>query len=108
MTTLKRGDTKPDLTITLRDGDTPINLTTATAVKVIAKRERVGGGTDPVFNRAATSANSSGVVTMLWQTADTATPGTLLIEVEVTWPGPYTQTFPADGYLRVTITRDLG
>jgi hypothetical protein len=99
---MKRGDTAPALRATLTDDGTPIDLTPAT-VKVIGKRNGVA-----VFSRPATSKNSSGVATMTWQTADTALPGLIAIEFELTWPDSTVQTLPANGYLSVLIDQDLG
>lgn len=83
-----RGDLKPDLVITLMDGDAPIDLSAATSVSVVGVRDGAS-----LFDRAATSATSAGVVTMAWQAADTNTAGAIEIEVEVVWPGGKTQTF---------------
>lgn len=95
-----RGDLKPDLVITCLDGDAVVDLTAASSVFVIGVRD----GT-VLFNRAATSATSLGVVTMLWQTADTTTAGVVEVEVQVTWSGSKPQTFrPPD---MVTIAPDL-
>lgn len=95
-----RGDLKPDLRITCLDGDAPVDLTVATSVKVIGVRDGV-----VLFNRAATTATAAGVVTMLWQTADTAVTGVIEVEVEVTWSGAKPQTFrPPDV---VTVAPDL-
>lgn len=82
-----RGDLKPDLTIDLTDGDTPVDLSTATSVRIIGMR-----GSELAFDRTPTSM-TDGTVTMEWQTADTATTGRILVEVEVTWPGTKPQTF---------------
>lgn len=88
MVTMFRGDLKPDLRIALTDGGTAVDLTTATAVKVIGQLDG-----SPLFSRAADSATADGVVTMSWQSADTATTGQIAVEVEVTWPGSKPQTF---------------
>lgn len=99
---IKRGDTAPALRATLTDNGTPIDLTAA-AVKVIGKRNDVA-----VFNRAATTKTSQGIVTMNWQAGDTALPGLLSIEIELTWPDATVQTLPGSGYLGVLIDPDLG
>lgn len=96
-----RGDLKPDLSITCYDGADPVNLSTASTVKVIGVRDGVA-----LFNRAATSAGADGVVTMEWQAGDTSTVGQIAVEVEVTWPGGKPQTFrPAES---VKVEPDLG
>ena len=103
MITIKRGDTAPDLSVTLTDNGTPVDLSTAVVVEVIAAMN----GTRR-FTRTVTG-SSLGVVVMPWQATDTAIPGMLEIECEVTWPGSTApiQTFPADGVLRVNIEPDL-
>lgn len=84
---LYRNDLKPDLVVTLTDGGTPINLTTATSVRVIGVKS---GAT--LFNRTTTG-TSAGVVTMPWEVGDTDEAGRIYVEVEVTWPGNKPQTF---------------
>ena len=95
-----RGDLKPDLTITCTDDEAPVNLTTATAIRVIGVRN----GT-VVFDRAGTG-TAEGVVTMAWQAEDTATAGHIQVEAEVMWPGNKPQTFRPAGV--VEIVPDLG
>ena len=103
MITMKQHDTIPQLSITCSDNGAVVDLSTATTIKIIASMNNV-----PVFARTVTG-SSVGVVTMNWQPADTAIPGMLELEVEVTWPQPFaTQTFPASGRLRVNIAPDLG
>ncbi|MGI8682027.1 MAG: hypothetical protein ACR2JO_07845 [Mycobacteriales bacterium] len=82
-----RGDLLPDLQITCTDNDAPVDLTTATGIRVIG----VTAG-KVLFDRAVTG-TASGLVTMVWETADTAAPGRVAVEVEVTWPGVRPQTF---------------
>lgn len=101
MITMKRGDTQPPLSITLTDNGAVVDLSTATIIKVKASRNE-----SLLFSRATTG-TTLGVVTMPWQATDTALPGILQIEVEVTWPDGGILTFPADGVLRVNITPDL-
>lgn len=92
---LFRNDLLPALEVTCANYNpvtkvsTPVDLTTATSVKVIGVRD---DGTS-VFSRAATSATALGVVTMNWQSGDTTTVGNIRVEVEVTWPGSKPQTF---------------
>ena len=106
---IKRGDLLPQWRATLYDGEAvagnEVDLSPATAVVLIAKNE---AGTVVINRRAATSYNASGVVTMDWQVADTATAGVLAFEVEVMWPGSKPQTFPVDDYLLTTVYEDLG
>jgi hypothetical protein len=99
---LKQHDTAPTLTITCTDNGTPVDLTAAASVKVIGSLEGL-----VLFSDTATG-DADGVVTRPWVAEDTDTAGTVLVEVEVTWPGGAVQTFPADGYLTVLILPDLG
>lgn len=104
---IKRGDLLPVWKATLYDGDpepgNEVDLSPATAVVVNAVNQ---DGTVVINRREATSTSSSGVVTMNWQPADTADAGTLLFEVEVTWPGGLPQTFPPDGWLVTRVYQD--
>ena len=84
---LYRGDLKPDLVITLTDGDQPVDLSAATSVRIIGMR-----GSTLAFDRTPTS-TEGGVVTMEWLPEDTETTGRITVEVEVTWPGAKPQTF---------------
>ncbi len=106
---IKRGDLLPALTATLTDTPTggvttPVNLTTATSIRVIGRR---AGAVTNLFDRAATG-TSGGVVTMQWQAADTAVAGRIWVELEVTWPGAKPQTFPVRGQLPVDVYDDFG
>lgn len=104
MTTLslKQHDTRPGLMITCTDSGQPVDLTQATSVKVIGSLEGL------VLFSEATTGTAEGVVTRAWTVQDTGTAGTILVEVEATWPGGAVQTFPADDYLRVEVMPDLG
>jgi hypothetical protein len=103
MISIKQHDTVPDLSITLSDNGSVVNLATANTIKIIATLNGV-----LLFNRVVTG-TSLGVVTMAWQAADTATVGVIQLECEVDWPGVSSvQSFPASGYLRVSIEPDLG
>lgn len=100
---LKKGDLKPDLTINCTSGGAVVDLTTASSITVVGRLE---GASSPLFSRAATG-TALGVVTMPWQSGDTATVGRLNIEVIVTWPGTKPQRFPATSYLPVDILPNL-
>jgi hypothetical protein len=93
------GDLKPDLSISLTNHGAPLDLTSAVSIRIIGKRRSDGS---IAFDRSPTTQDKvNGVVTMAWQTADTATADELLIEVEVTWPGTKPQTFHPSGVVRV-------
>src|SRR6478609_5774301 len=98
---IKRNDTAPSLQSTLTDNGAVVNLTTASAIRVIGSRDGV-----VLFDRTVTG-NSSGVVDMPWQSGDTAYLGPIRVEWSVDWPDGKTQTFPASGYETVWVTKDL-
>lgn len=99
---IKRGDLKPDLLITCTDADGVVDLSAATTVEVVCRRD---GEATPLFTRPATGA-ANGLATYVWQAGDTDTVGRLLFEVIVTWPGG-TQRFPAASYLPVDVEENL-
>lgn len=101
---IKRGDLEPDFEVTLLDGGEPVDLTSATEVRIVAVR----AGGQPFFSRPVASRSAQGVVSMSWEEDDTEVVRTLLLEVPVTWPGSRTQTFPVDGPLVVRVVPDLG
>ena len=104
MLRLKRHDTAPDLRATLTDNGTPVDLTTATQIRVIGAHDT---DLNVHFSRIVTG-TAEGVVVMPFQAADTAVPGLLNVEIECTWPNGSVQTFPGNGYLSVLIEDDLG
>lgn len=101
---IKAHDLAPPLRATITDAGVPVDLTPATGIKVIGSQNGA-----VLFSRSATG-TSQGVVVMQWQAGDTATPGLINVEIEVTWPGspPTPQTFPPSGTLTVIVDRDLG
>lgn len=100
---MKKGDLKPSLSITCTSDGAVVDLTTATSITVVARRE---GASTVLFSRAATG-DAQGVVTMAWEAGDTDTEGRINIEVLVTWPGSLPQRFPATSYLSVDIQPNL-
>lgn len=104
MSSMKKGDLKPDLEILCTDDGVPVDLTTATSVQVVCRRE---GATSALFTRTGTG-SAVGIVTYAWQAGDTDTVGRLLFEVKVTWPSSKPQRFPPVSYLAVDITDNLG
>ncbi|QNN52490.1 hypothetical protein [Nocardioides mesophilus] len=101
---IKRGDLLPPWQATLTDAGAPIDLTTASSVKVLFLKP----GDSVATSRAATSADAAGVVKMDWLPGDTDVVGDLVAEVEVTWPGSKPQTFPPGDYLVTRIYQDMG
>lgn len=101
---MKKGDLKPDLSITCTSNNVGVDLTTATSVQIVCRRE---GAASALFTRTATTANASGVATMLWQAGDTDTPGRLLFEVLATFSGSKPERYPPVSYLPVDIVANL-
>jgi hypothetical protein len=100
---LKIGDLLPDLAITCTSDGTAVDLTTATSVQVVCRRQ---GADTVLFTRTATG-DANGLVTYEWQAGDTDTAGRLLFEVLVTWPGASPQRFPAVSFLPVDVVENL-
>lgn len=102
-TTRKRGDTAPPLLITCYDGDTPVDLSTATSARLIITDR---AGTNVVD--AAVTGDAAGQVAYTLPPTAVANVLRLYAEVEVTWPGGTIQTFPASGTLTIDVVADLG
>lgn len=102
--TIKRGDRLPALHLALTGESGPVDLSAATAVRLlVAARSGTIIVDAPLGARPA-----DGALTYPWATEDTTAAGSYRVEVEVTWPGGLKQTFPSDGYGAVRIAPDLG
>lgn len=102
---IKAGDTAPALTVALKDGTNPLNLTAAT---VRFRMRPKTGGALTVDQPAAIVGNPlDGIVKYQWQTGDTAAPGLYEVEWPVTFGNGEKQTFPADGYMEVEVEAAL-
>lgn len=77
-----------------------INLTNATAVKF--KMANLVDANAVIVSAAA------GTVRYDWAANDTRVAGTFNAEFEIEWSDGRKQTVPNDGYLTVSIERDLG
>lgn len=89
------GDLKPDLVVTLSNPDSPVDVSSASSVRMIGRR-----GDHIVFDRPPDDTDIIGdesILTMFWVDGDTDTIGRIQIEVEAIWPGLKPQTFRADG-----------
>lgn len=102
---LKRGDTAPQFRAQLLDDTTPVNLTTATAVRL---RMRNHTGDQTVSASMTVEAGTTGWVHRAWADYELAVEGTYKAEVEVTWADGTIQTFPRNSYVRVIVNADLG
>lgn len=101
---LKQDDTWPAINATLSDANGPINLTTATTVKILLKP--TGGGT--LIQGTCTIVNAAaGTVRYQWVTGDTVAAGTYNGEFEITWADGKIGTVPNEGYFTVEIIADL-
>jgi hypothetical protein len=100
---IKRGDRRPGVTITCKNGSQPANLTLATSLRLIGKL-----GSTKIIDRPVVGNADGTVVIDVWEISDTANPGKLQLEVEVIWADGTPQTFPGDRYLEVDIIPDLG
>jgi hypothetical protein len=87
---MRRGDLKPDLIVDLFDEDLDMDISLSLSTKVIGKKNGA-----VLFNRPGALVGDS-AVKMEWQAADTLTPGTISVEVEIMWPGNKPQTVRAD------------
>lgn len=107
---IKRGDSWPPIDAALSDQNGPINLTTATSVKLLFKTST--GST--TFTRTCTVTNPlTGAVRYAWTTGDAATgptsaPNTFNIEWEITWSDGTITTVPNIGYKSLVVVADLG
>ena len=104
--TMKRNDTGPVITATLKDAaGAAVNLTTATQVKF--KMRAVAPGSLKVDGTATVTNAAGGQVSYAWQAADTDTAGDYYAEWEVTFASGLIETFPNAGYITITIVADL-
>lgn len=94
------GDLKPDLVLTLSASD-PVNAHDALSIRVIGIRGGVIAFDHAIDPASAVVSGGKSVITMEWQVEDTANPGYINGQVEVTWPGNKKQTFPFDESIKV-------
>lgn len=102
---LKQHDLFPPLQATLSDQNGPIDLTTATAVKLLMKTT---DGRISVTGACAIVDAVNGVVRYQWVRGDTDNIGEYNVEFEITWPTALPETVPNDGYNLISIEADLG
>lgn len=89
---LKKGDTNPKIEAVLSDSLGPVDLTGAT----VTIRMSIEGGTDTLLEETATiqSPATDGGVEYQWQTGDTDTIGTHIVEWKVVFADSSISTFP--------------
>jgi hypothetical protein len=101
---MKRGDTWPYLKLVLSDQSGPINLSTATQVRLLLKSRTVVITTGPVTISNAVA----GEITYQWEADDLLIAGDYDGEAEITWASGKVQTVPNDGYFTLHVVQDLG
>ncbi len=105
--TFKQGDRVPALNVTLSDANGPADLTLSTSIRFQMEkkgtRERVIDSTSVTI---VTPPGVDGVVTYQWQLADTDDWGLFRGVFVVTFPAGES-SFPSDGYIEISIQRDL-
>lgn len=103
---IKKDDTAPPITATLRDSQgTPIDLTGCT-VKFHMKA--VPPGTKSLLDKSVSILDGvNGKVRYVWATGDTDTAGPYRAEFEITYPDLTHQTVPSDAYIDVLVVDDL-
>jgi multisubunit Na+/H+ antiporter MnhE subunit len=100
MNTVKQGDTHA-ITLTVKDATgAPVDLTTATAVRVLTRR----GTLSPVITLPHTLGTETG--TIVHQLTGTLEPGTYKLEVEV--ENGVVTTAPTDGFVMLIVNPSLG
>ena len=105
--TFKQGDRIPALNVTLRDANGDVDLTTATSIRF--QMEKKGVRERVIDSTSVTIVNppgTDGIVTYQWQLADTDDWGLFRGLFVVTFPAGES-SFPSDGYIEISIQRDL-
>ena len=102
---IKQGDTLPSLDAVLKDSKgTPVDLTTATAVRFDLRRSE--GGT-LLGGAAALRGGVAGGVRYNWAPADTTIAGIYNGEFVVTFPGGKEETFPSQDSIVVQVVPEV-
>lgn len=102
---MKRGDTAPILVATFKDSAGDAVLISGASVKILVYTL---GGTEVFSASMSVSSEVAGTAEYEWQLTDTATPGTYLVEFEVTFADGSVETFPNTGYEMLVVKGDLG
>lgn len=106
---IKRGEKDPDFQVQLVDHlGVPVPLGAAT-VKFYMRGLWTEPASTPKVNGAvvAVVSASTGIVKYVWDVADTDTVGIYMAEFEVDFGGGSTVSYPVDGKLFVSVTRDV-
>lgn len=108
--TIKQHDLLPDLVVTLLDGTTPVDLTTAESARLLVRNLSGLKVNALMAIMDQTVAENIGKVVYTWTGTDTDTVASYNAEVEIIWPGARPQTFPSaktQKYFKVTVLNDL-
>lgn len=98
---IKEGDTKPILNMTLKDAnDAAVNLDTATTITL--KVQKIGA-TDLIVDVVVSDESATGKISYTFTAAQTATPGHYVAEVLVLWSTGVLERFPTEGQFTVDI-----
>lgn len=101
--TVKQYDTTPPVQATLSDTNGPINLTTASSVKIVMK----GQVSATVINQSCTITDAAnGDVEYVWQTGDTDIADTYVGEFAIHWSDSTVQKVPNTQAANFTIAVD--
>jgi hypothetical protein len=106
VTKYKRGDSAPPFRAQLLDNTTPVDLTSATVVRLLMQRPDGTSFAQPLTVENQTT--NRGWVNRPWGPSDLLLAGSYAVEVEVTWTGGTVQTFPPGGTARIIVAPDLG
>jgi hypothetical protein len=105
---IKAHDRLPALRVQLQNesDESPVDLTNATSAEFIMS---TAAGQVPKINAVTVMEDprTQGIVRYDWAAVDTATPGSFIGEIEVTWTGGKKQTFPTSSYFTIAINADL-
>lgn len=112
--TLKQHDTRPVYIAALvtdpeDPSPMPIDLTDATSVKILMRRQGSTDDDGPSVDAAMTVEDAvGGIVSYAWDAADTSATGIFDVEFEITWSDGGIETIPNESYKTVEIKDDLG
>lgn len=110
MSSMTRGDLKPDLEITISDGDGVADFSGLDVgdCTVICEINGVVVVEDPPTSVTPAQDGQSAVVVRQWVAGETDEVGRMWCVVEVDWGTDKPQTFPQDSALRLDIGRASG
>lgn len=108
--TMTRGDTQPDLAVTISDtrASADFSVLVASDCRIQVERDGILIVDSPATAITIAADNKSAIVSRPWGVGETDIAGRLWVQVEVNWPGAKPQTFPDDGPLRLDIGRAPG